>query len=136
MSRRGPDERGATIRQSLHEALGAIDGGPHEPLEPSVIAERAARGDDPVCKSAADMFSQMLGTVAGNLALSLGALGGVYIGGGVVLAMGAAFDRALFRARFEDKGRMSAYLAPIPTYLITRRWPAFLGLAALLREAA
>ena len=43
----------------------------------------------------------MFGTIAGNLALTLGARGGVYIAGGVVRAMGAAFDRALFRQRFE-----------------------------------
>jgi glucokinase len=78
------------------------------------------------------MFSEMLGTVASNLALSVGARGGVYLAGGIVPKMGSAFKAARFRGRFEDKGRFSDYMREIPTYLITHPHPAFLGLAYLL----
>ena len=78
------------------------------------------------------MFSAMLGTVAGDLALTLGAHGGVYIAGGVVHNMGAAFDDEGFRERFDDKGRLRAFVAPIPAFAITVPWPALTGLAAVL----
>jgi glucokinase len=78
------------------------------------------------------MFCAMLGTVAGNLALTLGAQGGVYIAGGIVPRLGARFADSLFRERFETKGRFGAYLAAIPSYVVTHRLPAFLGCTAAL----
>ena len=66
------------------------------------------------------MFCAMLGTVAGNLALTLGARGGIYIAGGIVPKLGAAFAHSPFRARFEDKGRFRDYLAAIPTFVVMR----------------
>jgi glucokinase len=80
------------------------------------------------------MFCEMLGTVAGDLALTLGAMGGIYIAGGIVPKLGAAFAASGFRARFEDKGRMRPYLSRIPTYVIIHPFPAFLGLVALLAD--
>ena len=81
------------------------------------------------------MFCAMLGTVAGNLALTLGARGGIYIAGGIVPKLGEAFARSQFRARFEDKGRLRAYLAAIPTFVVTRPDAALLGAAQLLDPA-
>jgi glucokinase len=78
------------------------------------------------------MFCAMLGTVAGNLALTLGARGGVYIAGGIVPRLGPAFADTAFRERFEAKGRFQPYLAAIPTYVVTNPIPAFIGLKALL----
>ena len=69
-----------------------------------------------------------------HLAIALGALGGVYIGGGIVPRPGALFERSAFRARFEARGRFSAYLAAIPTYVITARHPALRGAAAALTD--
>jgi glucokinase len=77
-------------------------------------------------------FAAMLGTVAGNLALTLGARGGVYLGGGIVPRLGERFAQLPFRARFEDKGRFSAYVAAIPTWVITAESPALLGAARAL----
>jgi glucokinase len=74
----------------------------------------------------------MLGTVAGNLALTLGARGGIYISGGIVPRISAFFAQSDFRARFEAKGRLNAYVATIPTYVIIRPLPVLLGGAALL----
>jgi glucokinase len=81
------------------------------------------------------MFCAMLGTVAGNLALILGARGGVYIAGGIVPKLGPGFDGSPFRARFEAKGRFRDYLATIPSYVVTHPVPAFLG-AGWTRAAA
>jgi glucokinase len=83
---------------------------------------------------AVDLFCTLLGTVAANLALTLGAMGGVFIGGGIVPKLGAAFERSGFRARFEDKGRFSDYLARIPVFVIDHPDPAFLGVAKALDQ--
>ena len=80
------------------------------------------------------MFFAMLGTTAGNVTLGFGAQGGVYIAGGIVPKLADAFAASGFRARFEDKGRFSAYLAAIPAYVITYPVPAFLGLARRLDQ--
>jgi glucokinase len=77
----------------------------------------------------------MLGTIAGNLALTLGARGGIYIAGGIVPKLGDAFAQSQFRERFEAKGRFRDYLAAIPTYVIVRPNAALLGAAKLLDEA-
>lgn len=119
---------------ALYEALAELDGRTVAPLEPREISIRCATDD--LCRRAARLFSGLLGTVAGDLALTLGATGGVYIGGGVVHNMGTAFDAPVFRERFEDKGRMRSFTAPIPTYAIAKQWPAFDGLAHHLADLA
>jgi glucokinase len=117
----------------LHRALAALRGVADEAdLTPGELGRRAVAGTHPLARAAVELFSAMLGSFAGNLALTLGALGGVYIAGGIVPKLGAAFDAERFRARFEDKGRFKPYLARIPTWLVTHETPALLGLAALL----
>lgn len=115
---------------NLHWALAAVDGAEAPDLDAAAISDRALVGTDQRCVEALTMFCGMLGTIAGNLALSLGAQGGVYVAGGIVPRLGDWFDRSPFRARFEAKGRMRAYLAPIPTHVVTHPLPAFVGLAA------
>ncbi len=75
------------------------------------------------------MFCALLGTMAGNLVLTLGAVGGCYIGGGIVPGLGSFFTSSHFRDRFEDKGRFADYLSRVPTYVIRSKLPAFVGLA-------
>jgi glucokinase len=72
----------------------------------------------------------MLGTVAANLALTIGAFGGVYIGGGIIPRHADRFAASGFREQFQAKGRYADYLESIPTYLITAEHPALTGLAA------
>jgi glucokinase len=98
------------------------------------ITRGALDGSCADCVRSVDVFCAVLGSVAGNVALTLGATGGVYIGGGIVPRLGELFVRSPFRARFESKGRLSAYVARIPTYLITEQYPAFLGASAILSE--
>jgi glucokinase len=79
------------------------------------------------------LFCAFLGTVAGNLALTLGSRGGVYVGGGIVPRLGALFDASPFRERFEAKGRFRSYLAAMPVFVITAaQSPALLGAANAL----
>ena len=119
---------------NLYNTLAEIDGIPASFYTAAQITECGIGGQESHCREAVEMFSAMLGTVAGNLALTLGARGGIYIAGGIVPKFGAAFAGSSFRSRFEDKGRLRPYLARIPTYVITQPIPAFIGLAALLRD--
>jgi glucokinase len=118
---------------NLYNALAALDGVPARGYTDAQITDEEFGASDPLCAETVALFCAMLGTAAGNLALTLGARGGVYIGGGIVKRLGQRFDGSPFRERFEAKGRMRPYLAPIPTFVITHELPAFLGCAALLR---
>ena len=115
----------------IHEAL-AGRGAPR--VTAAEIVQRALRADDPVCSETVECFCGMLGTMASDLALTLGATGGIYVGGGIVPRLGALFDASPFRARFENKGRFCAYVAAIPSYVLTAENPAFLGVATLLAD--
>jgi glucokinase len=116
----------------IYQALSARNGKASAPhLENAEIVKRAL-ADDALAAETVDCFCGMLGSFAGNVALTLGALGGVYIGGGVVPHLGAFFDKSSFRASFEAKGRFANYLEGVPTWLITAEFPAFTGVSALL----
>ena len=100
------------------------------------VSAAALRHGQPQALEALRMFCGLLGSVAGNLALTLGARGGVYLGGGIVPRLGEWFDASPFRQRFEDKGRFNDYLARIPVWVITaRESPALLGAARCLDGA-
>ena len=120
----------------IHEAL--RDGSVSSPagLSTAEIVQRAQQGSDAVCVDTIDCFCAMLGTVASNLALTLGATGGIYVGGGMLPRLGELFYRSPFRQRFEAKGRFAAYLARIPTYVLTAENLAFHGVSTLLAEHA
>jgi len=120
---------------NLYQTLAEIEGKAAESYTPAQIADPQIQASEPLCRAAMAMFCAMLGTVAGDLALTLGARGGVYIAGGIVPRLGAGLAATGFRHRFEAKGRFSAYLAAIPTYVVLHPVPAFLGLAALLARA-
>jgi len=119
---------------NLYNALAEVDGVPAQQYTAAQITDEATDRDDALCRETTEMFCAMLGTVAGNLALTLGARGGVYIGGGIVPRLGERFAASQFRERFEAKGRFRTYLAAIPTYVVTHPLPAFLGCAAALME--
>ncbi|MGN6652440.1 bifunctional transcriptional regulator/glucokinase [Trinickia sp.] len=118
----------------IYRALAARDKKRVAPtVDPAYVVDRAHAGDA-LALEAVECFCGILGTFAGNLAVTLGALGGMYIGGGVVLKLGDLFLRSSFRQRFEAKGRFQPYLANVPTYVITAEYPAFLGVSAILAE--
>ncbi len=97
------------------------------------VTQLAFEQHDPLALEALDLFCGFLGSVAGDLALTLGAKGGVYLGGGIVPRLGAWFDRSSFRTRFEAKGRFQAYLAPIPCWVVDPNGaPALYGAARAL----
>lgn len=117
---------------NIYRALHEIDGStPGQQSAEDITAAGVASCDAHAAEAVA-MFCAMLGTAAGNLALTIGAHGGVYIAGGIVPKLGGAFARSPFRERFEDKGRFRDYLARIPTFVIMRHHAALIGAAQLL----
>lgn len=117
---------------NLYSAVCELDGLPDAALQPADVSARALHGGDAACSEAMSLFGAFMGTVAGNLALTLGAHGGVFIGGGIVPRMGTGFDALPFRERFDAKGRFRSYLENIPVWVITAAAPGLYGAAAAL----
>jgi glucokinase len=118
-----------------YEALALRSG--HQPARRSateISVAALADAPDPVAHQALSMFCAMLGTAAGNLALTLGAQGGVYIGGGIVPQIAGFFAQSAFRARFEAKGRFQPWLARVPTWIVTAPRASLRGASAMLDD--
>jgi glucokinase len=115
----------------LYHAIARTDGRAVPPRDNSEIVEHALAGDCEVSREALELFCAFLGGAAGNIALTLGARGGVFIAGGIAPRFTDFLQQSAFRERFEAKGRMSAYLTRIPTAVIIHPTPAFVGLAYL-----
>lgn len=120
---------------NLYKVIAKLRGKTTQALTPAEIAKRGGAGSDPCCIEALDTFCGLLGSVAGNLVLTLGARGGLYIGGGIVPKLGEYFHQSAFRNRFESKGRFAEYLAPVPAYVIHSKNPGLLGTAIALGVA-
>ena len=99
----------------------------------SAVSEAALKAGHPQALETLDIFCAMLGSVAGNLALTLGARGGVYVGGGIVPRLGDWIDRSPFRDRFDNKGRFTGLLQGMPVWVIRSvQSPALQGAARSL----
>jgi glucokinase len=109
---------GTGLVDLYHALCDLQDGQGREITTPAEVLARAQALPQSNANQALDMFCGFLGSVAGDLALTLGARGGIYIGGGIVPRLGARFAASPFRARFEDKGRFKTYLQNIPTWVI------------------
>lgn len=113
-------------------ALRELDGVAQTDIEPEMVTRNGLNRADVHCTEALQVFCAMLGSYAGDLALILGAYGGVYIGGGIVPQLGDFFSNSEFRHRFEAKGRVSDSLLTIPTFVIKDPYPGLLGAARVL----
>ena len=116
--------------EALYQVLIALRGETFDNRSAADITEIARCGDE-TARHSIHLLSAWLGAVAGDVALTMGATGGVYISGGVVPALEDLFDAASFRTRFEAKGRFEFYVKAIPTWLVVRDNPALLGLARM-----
>ena len=111
----------------LYEAHAQLAGCAAEPLMPADVTEQGLSGECPLCEAALHSFCLFFGTIAANLAVTVGAQGGFYIGGGIVPRLGDFFVRSGFRARFEAKGRYTGYVSRIPVFVIHSPYPALIG---------
>src|ERR1700761_6275717 len=112
----------------LYGFLAALKQQPTPLQNEKEVHDAAAKGDD-LAAETLDRFCAILGSVSGDLALSFGARGGVFVSGGIAPRMADRLANGGFRARFEDKGRLSPYVSQIPTSLVARPYPALLGAA-------
>ena len=100
---------------------------------PAEVAVAAQEGSDELALQSLNMFCSGMGSAAGNLALTYGAKGGIYIAGGVVPKFIDFFINSDFRHKFEEKGRFVSYLKPIPIFIVVRENLGLLGAAKKLK---
>ncbi len=118
----------------LYHGLAGLRGAAPETIEAETITARALDGCDRLAVDTLDLFFAFLGSFAGDVALTLGARGGVYLAGGILAGLIEPLKRSSFRNRFAAKGRFREYLEAIPTYVITDPYPGLAGLSAWLDE--
>lgn len=119
----------------LYLALCQIKGIPSEKLKASDITKQAVDDPKSIGLEVVNIFCSVLGGVAGDWALELGAWGGIYIGGGIVPRLGDIVKQSPLRARFEAKARFKGYVARIPIRVITDSvQTALMGAASILND--
>jgi glucokinase len=114
---------------NIHQALQLLHGAPGEPISAADIFARAEAREDRLAVEAVKLFFEVLGQVAGDLALQLGAEQGVFIAGGIVKRYPELLAASGFRSAFELKGRHRSLMERVPTHLITHDDPGLLGAA-------
>jgi glucokinase len=114
--------------ENIFQAMVALDGLDMPQMSAAQITQRALKNECKLAHEALGAFCGLLGSFAGNIALTFGARGGIYIAGGISPRIVVFLARSQFRARFEGKGRFRSYLEQIPSYVIVHPAAAFLGL--------
>ena len=120
--------------EQIYQALSFIKTGEALKLPAKEITLKAINNDCQLCAETLAQFCRVLGSFAGNLALTLGSYGGVYIAGGIVPRFIEYFQTSEFRSRFEAKGRMSGFNQPMPTFVVIEEQPGLLGASAYLSQ--
>lgn len=120
--------------ENIYQAL-AHGEGKDLTMEAKDISAAALAGSDELCLKALSMFCAVFGGYAGDVALAIGAKGGVYITGGIIPRFIEFFKSSEFRSRFESKGRLSGFVETIPTYVVVSKQPGLLGAAAVLNRS-
>ncbi|MBZ9610877.1 glucokinase [Rheinheimera maricola] len=120
--------------EAIYKALALHRQQVAEPLNAAEIARLALSGQSSLAQDTVQQFFASLGSVAGDLALTLSTFGGVYIAGGIVPKLLPLLANSEFRARFEAKGRFSAFNRQIATYVVTAEQPGLVGAAVYLKQ--
>ena len=122
---------------NLYQAVVTLWGAPagdSETLTAEQISTRGVAIDDPVCHQTLEIFFGLLGSAAGNLALTVYATGGVYIGGGIVPGLSNFAEQSAMRRRFEERGPLTNLVSSIPLYVICDESPGLLGALRYLMQ--
>src|SRR5215470_12881270 len=122
--------------ENLYQAIAALEGLDIPPRNATEITRDALSGECQIAKRSLEAFCAFLGSFAGNVALTFGARGGVYIAGGISPRILDFLVQSEFRKRFEAKGRLRNYLEAIPSYVITHPAAALIGLKSLMEATA
>jgi glucokinase len=118
--------------ENIYQAIAALEGLESPPRNAAEITKDALSGECQLARRSLQAFCAFLGSFAGNVALTFGAQGGVYIAGGISPRILNFLIQSEFRKRFEAKGRFQSYLKAIPTYVITHPAAALIGLKSLV----
>jgi len=118
----------------LYRALAEIRGVEAPLADEKAVTAAGLSGKDLLALETLDRFCAVLGSVAGDIALTFGARGGVYVSGGIAPRLIDRIATGEFRRRFEDKGRLSDYMADIPTAMIVHPYAALVGAARALEQ--
>ena len=119
---------------NLYKAICEVEGSTPANYQPADITTKAQDGSDATCRTTLETFCRFLGSFAGNLALTYGATGGIYLAGGILPRFIDFVINSDFAAKFAHKGPMSPYVENIPAYLVTHPELAFNGAAAWLEQ--
>jgi glucokinase len=117
---------------TLYQTLAQLDGVSPQDYSAGDISARGISGEDALCRETLERFCAMFGSVAGDKALTYGAQGGIYLGGGIAPRLVEFLPRTQFLARLHHKGPMSDYVKKIPVQVITHKTAALLGACAWL----
>jgi glucokinase len=120
--------------ENLYAALADLRGTGEAPLSAAQIFVAAAAGASAIASEAVKLFFEMLGQVAGDVALTMGAYDGVYIAGGIAKRYPELLASGGFRRAFESKGRHTEIMERVPTYLVTHEQPGLLGASYLVQR--
>lgn len=120
--------------ENIFQAIVSLDGLDVPQTSAPEITRRALKTECEVAHEALSIFCALLGSFAGNIALTFSACGGIYIAGGISPRIVEFLARSRFRECFESKGRFRQYVAEIPTYVIVHPATAFLGLKFLVER--
>src|SRR5690606_18845944 len=116
----------------IYQALATIKGMAANDYSPADVSIKGMANEDALCRTALETFCNILGSVAGDKALSLGARGGVYLGGGIIPKIASFIPQSEFVERYQHKGPMSDYVRGIPVNMILNDTAALTGTAAWL----
>jgi glucokinase len=116
---------------NVYGALCTLAGSMPQHTTPTAIATAAAVGTDREAQRAIELFTEILGAVAGDLVMTYGAWDGVYVAGVLVTALLPWLEREPFRARFESKGRIAAAMSAVPTVAVVHEQAGLFGAAAI-----
>ena len=119
---------------ALYRGLADVRGVAADLKDEKEVMAAGQTGGDLLADEALDRFCEILGSVAGDIALTCGARGGVYVSGGMAPRMADRLASGGFRRRFEDKGRLSDYTREIPTHLVVHPFAALVGAARVLEQ--
>jgi glucokinase len=119
---------------ALYRGLADVRGVAADLKDEKEVLAAGQAGGDLLAEESLDRFCEILGSVAGDIALTCGARGGVYVSGGMAPRMADRLAAGGFRRRFEDKGRLSDYTRDIPTHLVVHPFAALVGAARVLEQ--
>ncbi|GHG74613.1 glucokinase [Alishewanella longhuensis] len=120
--------------EAIYQALAALQQVATPALSAGEIGQQALSGSSTLAAAAVQQFYASLGSVAGDLALTLSTFGGVYVAGGIVPKLLPLLGSSEFRARFEAKGRFTDFNRQIPIFIVTAEQPGLLGAAVYLKQ--